>query len=137
MILCMRAIRSPGRRGYWLILIAKDDVLRGLKAFKRLAKQDLLASPLTANPQFWSAQAQARRREYDVLAQIVDEDGVEVAYDRAVERYASLPHVASEDKFGPEVLGQRQALDMFFTMLGKTPESETETEASVATGMHR
>lgn len=120
-----------------MIQIAKEDVLRGLKAFKRLAKQDFLASPLTANLQFWSTQAHARRREYDVLAQIVDENGVEVAYIRALERYASLPHVALDDESNPEILGQRQALDMFFTMLGKAPAISEEDEVSVATGAHR
>ncbi|HHT27097.1 MAG TPA: hypothetical protein GXZ82_07630 [Firmicutes bacterium] len=119
-----------------MIRIAKDDVLRGLKAFKRLAKQDFLASPLTANPQFWSTQARARRREYDVLAQIVDKDGVEAAYDRALERYASLPHLALENESNPEILGQKQALDMFFMMLGKAPMLNEVTEVPVATGAH-
>lgn len=119
--------------------IAKEDVLRGLKAFKRLAKQDFLASTLTANPQFWVDQAHARRREYDVLARIVESDGVEAAYQQALKRYASLPRVASNDENHPEILGQKQALDMFFTLLGKAPAYKTlyaEEEAPVVGGAH-
>lgn len=108
--------------------IAKDDVLRGLKRCKRLAKQDLLASALTPNPHFWGTQAEARRTQYTELMEIVDSDGVETAYQQAMRRYASLPRFTPSGATGvdPEQSGQKQALEMFFTILGVSQDSSVE-----------
>ncbi|HEX6971175.1 MAG TPA: hypothetical protein VF234_03060 [Limnochordia bacterium] len=111
-----------------VIEVAQDDVLRGLKKFKRLAKQDLLASPLTSDPGFWSTQARARRATYDVLSTWVEEQGVDAAYRKALEQYAALPLLRSMDgtndatgtnrRDDAEIAGQQQALELFFTLLG-------------------
>jgi hypothetical protein len=115
-----------------LIRISIDDALRGLKRFKRLAKQDLLASPLTNNPRFWRIQAEARRSQYTELMNIVEKDGVEMAYCHAVGRYASLPRVISSDPDGlePVFAGQKLALEMFFTMLGVTRQAALQAAAA-------
>ena len=116
-----------------MIRISNEDVLRGLKRFKRLAKQDLLASNLTSNPQFWRTQAEARRTQYTELMEIVEKDGVEMAYRHAVGRYASLPRLASGEPTQPEptLAGQRLALEMFFTMLGVTNKAAIHAAAAI------
>lgn len=96
-----------------MILVDQDDVLRGLKRCKRLAKQALLASGLTANPSFWTAQAEARRVTYDDLMSRIEEGGVELTYTAARHRYEELVDSAT-----PEQTGERQALEMFFTIVG-------------------
>jgi hypothetical protein len=101
-----------------MIQVAKDDVLRGLKKFKRLAKQDLLASSLTSNPDFWRVQAETRREKYSELMELVDEKGVDLAYDIAAKEYAKLPLFDPEQRVAPELRGLEQALEMFFTLLG-------------------
>ncbi len=101
-----------------MILVAKEDVLRGLKKFKRLAKQDILASGLTSNPEFWSTQAEARRRKYQELMDAVERDGVEKTYQENLEQYARLPFLDPDDNSQPELKGTEQALEMFFTLLG-------------------
>jgi hypothetical protein len=101
-----------------MIRVAKDDVLKGLKKFRRLAKQDLLASSLTSNPDFWRVQAEARRTKYGVLMELVDEKGVDLAYELAVAEYAKLPLLDSAEAIAPEAKGLEQALEMFFTLLG-------------------
>src|SRR5690606_30278491 len=58
-----------------MIVVSQEDVLRGLKKFKRLAKQDMLAGPKTANPGFWTAQAEARRLVYGELTDWVEHLG--------------------------------------------------------------
>lgn len=99
--------------------VSKEDVLQGLKRFKRLAKQDLLASSLTSNPQFWSRQAEARRAMYTTLMNLVEEKGVELAYESARREYVSLPHFAFDDAESyPQDKGRAQALEMFFTLIG-------------------
>ncbi|NMB45134.1 MAG: hypothetical protein GX998_01860 [Firmicutes bacterium] len=101
-----------------MIQVAKDDVLRGLKKFRRLAKQDLLASSLTSNPDFWKAQAETRRQKYSDLMELVDEKGVDLAYEMAVQEYAKLPLFDPDQTVAPEQRGLEQALEMFFTLLG-------------------
>ena len=102
-----------------MIRIAKDDVLRGLKRCKRIAKQDLLASSLTDNPQYWNEQAQVRRNYYDLLMQVIEQGGVEQAYNLAVRLYAALPPCNNQDiEQDPNTSGTRQALEVFFSILG-------------------
>ncbi len=106
-----------------MILVAQDDVLRGLKKFKRLAKQDLLASNMTSNPHFWQSMAEARRRTYDELMELVERVGVENAYVKALDNYRSIRPLASEN---PDTKGRQQALEMFFTILGIDKRSLVE-----------
>lgn len=103
-----------------MILVAKEDVLRGLKKFKRLAKQDLLASSLTSNPDFWSVQAEKRRSTYSWLMDLVEEHGVDHAYHCAIKQYAGLPILFGNPSL-PEATGSKQALEMFFTIIGIAP----------------
>lgn len=101
-----------------MIVVAKDDVLRGLKRFKRLAKQDLLASSKTSNPEFWEKQAEARREKYTQLMDIIERIGVDAACDRALKDYAALPLVHSQETPDPVTSGYQQALEMFFKIVG-------------------
>ncbi|BAS27598.1 hypothetical protein [Limnochorda pilosa] len=116
---------------------SREDVLTGLKRFKRLAKQDILASSLTSRPDFWHRQAEVRREEYTALMAWVEHEGVEAAYRRAAERYEALPLRSSSEEPSPEVGGRQQALEMFFHLLGldqeqmaalREPEANSETE---------
>ena len=106
-----------------MIHVAKEDVLRGLKKFKRLAKQDLLASDLTSNPSFWSKQAESRRSQYDQLMELITEQGVEMAYRIASKEYATLPLDSLSSTSNPEMTGKQQAYEMFFTILGVGKET--------------
>ncbi len=111
-----------------MIRMAKDDVLRGLKRCKRLAKQDLLASSFTGNPQFWNRQAEARRELYGELMAVVEQNGVEQAYRLTVQRYAALPlSVPADGEMDPTISGRRQALEMFLAILGVNGEDALKT----------
>lgn len=112
-----------------MILVAKEDVLRGLKKFKRLAKQDILASSLTSNPEFWSTQAEARRRKYQELMDAVERDGVERTYQEQLDEYTRLPFLDPDDDSQPELRGTEQALEMFFTLLGVERKSLREARS--------
>lgn len=95
--------------------VARDDVLLGLKRFRRLAKQDLLASAYTSNPEYWQRQAEARRETYARLMELVESDGVEAAYHWAMAKRSSLSPPNTDD---PTSSGQRQALDLFLALIG-------------------
>jgi hypothetical protein len=113
-----------------MIVVAKEDVLKGLKKFKRLAKQDLLVSQFTADPDFWIRQAEGRRNTYSNLMELVDEHGVDHAYQYAVKKYASLPFVFADKEEEAEVIGKIQAFEMFFTILGVQPPVRKELKPS-------
>lgn len=97
--------------------VHKDDVLRGLKKFRRLAKQDLLASEHTSRPAYWKEQAEARRRTYAQLTASVSERGVEAAYEEAVQAYAALPLLRDGEE-DPAISGAEQAYELFFRLVG-------------------
>lgn len=100
-----------------LVSIHKDDVLRGLKKFRRLAKQDLLASGHTSKPAYWRAQAEARRRIYGELIDSVTQRGVDAACEEAIQAYAALPLFRDEDQ-DPVTHGAEQAYELFFRLIG-------------------
>lgn len=110
--------------------VTPSDVLRALKKFKRLAKQDLLASELTSEPEFWREQAEARRATYDALMALVESEGVEAAHRYAIDEHASLPLLGSEGETAKEK-GKRQALQMFLAVLG-VEQSMTSDESAAA-----
>lgn len=108
--------------------VSRDDVLRGLKRFRRLAKQDLLASPSTSDPDFWSEQATARRAVYGELMHWVEREGVEAAYRRALDGYTALPLLRAGES--PALSGREQAFELFFSILGLDPREVTRLRNS-------
>ncbi|HEY8532096.1 MAG TPA: hypothetical protein VIL08_07595 [Limnochorda sp.] len=118
---------------------SREDVLTGLKRFKRLAKQDILASSHTSRPEFWRRQAEVRREEYTRLMAWVEEEGVEAAYRKALERYEALPLSNSSEELSPEVSGRQQALELFLGLLGMREEEiaalRGQAADSVASGL--
>lgn len=116
--------------------VTAKDALRALKKFKRLAKQDLLASELTPEPQFWRRQAEVRRSMYDVLMGLVEDEGVDAAHRYAVTKLAAPPLSGSRDpvivgeagEAAADVNGQRQALQLFVALFGAGDEGGDRAE---------
>ncbi|MBE3597943.1 MAG: hypothetical protein IMX02_03810 [Limnochordaceae bacterium] len=99
--------------------VSPEDVLRGLKRSKRLAKQDILASSKTPNPRYWTAHAEARRRVYDLLMEAIEREGLDSAYHLARRQFATLLETPADRRAeDPERNGEEQALRLFFAMLG-------------------
>lgn len=104
--------------------VGQSDVINALKKFRRLAKQDFLASTQTSDPVFWRLQAEARRDQYEELMESVRVDGVESAYRRSTSQYTALPLSRGENQ-DPDILGREQAFEMFFQALGVDEKSRT------------
>lgn len=104
-----------------MIQVAGEDLLRALKRFKGLAKQDLLSSDLSPDPQFWRTHAETRRTEYKKLIEIVENSGVENACVYAYNTYESLL-VSTDERDLATYKGREQAIELFFQILGITPE---------------
>lgn len=104
--------------------VAQRDLLNALKRFRRMAKQDLLASSHTPDPPFWYQQAEARRAQYHELMRRVQRDGVESAFRSSAQDYANLPLTHAE-KPDPHIAGREKAFEMFFLALGLGEQERT------------
>lgn len=103
-----------------MIQVTGEDLIKALKRFKGLAKQDLLTSELTPDPIYWRTHAEARRTEYRRLIDLTQNSGVENACVYALHTYQNLPTTESMDL--PEYKGREQSLELFFQILGITPD---------------
>ncbi|HHV61225.1 MAG TPA: hypothetical protein GXX51_01070 [Firmicutes bacterium] len=120
-----------------MVELTSEDVIRGLKRLKSLAKQDILASALTKNPAFWSKHAGARKEKYEELITLVEKYGVSGAYEIAARQYSELPHVdvtEGNSDAPPEIIGQGQALKLFFSTLGVDERSLNDIRQRRAEG---
>lgn len=100
-----------------MIQIRQDDLIKALKSFKGLAKQDLLDNHHTPENDFRRAHAEARREIYGRLIEITEQSGIEQACAFAFTQYQNLP----EKSAGPDGCGHTQALEMFFNVIGIDP----------------
>lgn len=116
-----------------MIQIGRDDVLRALKSFKGLAKQDLL---ITNPPQseYIRTHAEARREIYAKLIDLVEESGIENACVFAFSEYCKLCNVLDSHNNDPVIKGHSQAFEMFFSIFGITANklrTSKENEVSI------
>jgi hypothetical protein len=109
------------------ITLTTEEIVRGLKHYRRIAKQDVLRAPETPNPEFFRRHAEARREVYAKLAEVAEAEGPEAVVRYALELYKSLPFVTGtpEDQY-PEIKGQENALENFFLMIGLDPKTRRE-----------
>ncbi len=93
----------------------KERILKGLNAFKAIAKQDLLVAATTENPEFWQRHAEARREVYKRYISQIEEIGVDSACAQALNEYRLL--IQSRDD-SPEQKGKSEALENFLSLCG-------------------
>ncbi len=103
-----------------MVQLNAEDIIRGLKRLKSLAKQDILISSRAPDPELWLKTATARKEKYEALITLVEEHGVQRAYQIALEDYASLVASVPPDSDGSLTCakGEEQALEIFFKTLG-------------------
>jgi hypothetical protein len=103
-----------------VVQLNAEDIIRGLKRLKSLAKQDILISSRAPDPELWLKTATARKEKYEALITLVEEHGVQRAYQIALEDYASLVASVPPDSDGSLTCakGEEQALEIFFKTLG-------------------
>lgn len=96
-----------------------EDVIRGLKRLKSLAKQDILISSRAPDPELWLKTATARKEKYEALIALIEEHGVQRAYQIALDDYVSLAGCLPDaGERSCCTSGEEQALEIFFRTLG-------------------
>ena len=61
------------------VTLTTEEIVRGLKHYRRIAKQDVLRAPETPNPEVFRRHAEARREVYAKLAEVAEREGPEAA----------------------------------------------------------
>jgi hypothetical protein len=109
------------------ITLSSEEIVRGLKHYRRIAKQDVLRAAETPNPEVFREHAEARREIYAELAEVAETQGPEAVVAHALEAYMSLPFVTSSpDGAYPDIKGKENALENFFLMIGLDPKIRRE-----------
>lgn len=105
------------------VVLSSEEILRGLKHYRRIAKQDLLLATEEGNPESIRRRAEARRAIYANLSRVAEEKGPAQAVREALKIYQELPFVNGRDgNEHAEVKGQEDALENFFLMVGLQPK---------------
>jgi hypothetical protein len=111
-------------------VLTLDEILKGLKHYKRIAKQDLLRATETANPDLFRSHAEARRSIYAELTDVAEEGLAQAVITKALETYQNLPFVTgTPDDAYVDIKGQENALENFFLMVGLNPKTRREVRS--------
>ena len=112
------------------VVLSTEEIIRGLKHYRRIARQDLLRAPETDYPERITLHAEARRAVYSELAGIAETKTPDDVLATALEAYSKLPFVTGqdEDQFA-EIKGQENAYENFFLMVGLAPKVRREARS--------
>ena len=109
------------------VVLSSDEIIRGLKHYRRIAKQDVLRAPETSNPEAFRLHAEARREVYAALSEFAQSQTPSEVVEEALRQYQELPFVSgSEDPSHTELKGRENALENFFLMIGLEPKLRRE-----------
>jgi hypothetical protein len=112
------------------VVLSSDEILRGLKHYRRIAKQDVLRAPETENPEAFVRHAEARREVYAQLSELAEQRSPSEVAAEALRLYRELPFVTgSEDVGHTEIKGRENALENFFLMIGLEPKVRREVRS--------
>lgn len=120
------------------VVLSSDEIVRGLKHYRRIAKQDVLRAPETEDPDSLRRHAEARRGVYAELAGLAESVSPDEVLTAALASYQSLPFVTgSEDPAHVEIRGRENALENFFLMIGLEPKLRREARSRRQPLSHR
>ncbi len=111
-----------------MIPVRQEELVKALKGFKGLAKQEmLLDNKVTPDPIIRKIHAEARRETYIRLMDLVESSGIENACIFAYNEYLRIPE-SDQRNNDPKASGHSQAYEMFFEILGILPEKLQEAK---------
>lgn len=112
------------------VVLSSEEIKRGLKHYRRIARQDLVRADEMDNPDAARAHAEARRSIYALLTEIAESRSPDEVAEEAIKLYEDLPFVTGteEDAF-TEIKGRENALENFFLMIGLQPKLRREARS--------
>jgi len=111
--------------------LTTEQILQGLKHYRRIARQDMLRAPETPNPDAFLKHAEARREIYMQLTERAEHGGPDDVIQHALELYRNLPFVTGTPEHAhPDIKGKENALENFFLMIGLDPKQRREARSA-------
>ncbi len=105
------------------IALSCDEIIRGLKHYKRIARQDLLHAEQEEGYERHAEHAKSRREVYEHLTQLATAESAQDVLREALRLYQNLPFVTGtpEDSH-VDIKGRENALENFFLMVNLEPK---------------
>lgn len=112
------------------ISLSNQDIIRGLKHYKGIAKQDIIRADESSDALRLRDHAHARRQVYKQLIDVAEHEDASTVVTNALEQYSKLPFVTDtpEDAY-IAIKGQESALENFFLMIGLDAKTRRETRS--------
>lgn len=112
------------------ISLSNEDIIRGLKHYKGIAKQDIIRADESSDAERLRDHAHARRQVYKQLIEVAENEDASTVVSNALEQYSKLPFVTGtpEDEH-IDIKGQESALENFFLMIGLDAKTRRETRS--------
>lgn len=112
------------------VVLSSEEIIRGLKHYRRIAKQDLLLASESENPDAFRRHAEARRNVYAHLSQVAETRSPQEVVREALRCYQELPFVTgSSSPEHTDVKGRENALENFFLLVGLEPKVRREVRS--------
>lgn len=110
--------------------LSTEQLLQGLKHYRRIARQDMLRAPETPHPDAFLKHAESRREIYAALGDYAVNHASDEVLHHALELYQKLPFVTgSAEHEHPDIKGQENALENFFLLVGLDPKTRREARS--------
>ncbi|BDP42281.1 hypothetical protein DAETH_22500 [Deinococcus aetherius] len=107
-----------------------DQLLQGLKHYRRIARQDMLRAPETPHPEAFLTHAESRREVYVDLSAYAGEHAPDDVTLYALDLYRRLPFVTgTPEAEHPDIKGRENALENFFLLVGLDPKTRREARS--------
>ncbi|MDV6373978.1 hypothetical protein [Deinococcus arenicola] len=117
-----------------------DQLLQGLKHYRRIARQDMLRAPETPWPDAFLKHAESRREVYVSLGTYAETHAPDDVISHALGLYETIPFsTGTPEHEHPDLKGRENALENFFLLVGLDPKTRRESRSrrpklSVETG---
>ncbi|MFK7604203.1 hypothetical protein ACI3L1_18565 [Deinococcus sp. SM5_A1] len=107
-----------------------DQLLQGLKHYRRIARQDMLRAPETPWPDAFLQHAESRREVYVALGTYAEAHAPDDVTTHALELYQTIPFsTGTPENEHPDLKGRENALENFFLLVGLDPKTRREARS--------
>lgn len=112
------------------VVLSCEEIKRGLKHYRRIAKQDMLLAAEAENPESFRRHAEARRTVYAHLSDLAETRSSQEVVQEALRFYQELPFVTgtSSGEY-VDLKGRENALENFFLLVGLEPKIRREVRS--------
>ncbi len=113
------------------VVLSSDEIIRGLNHYKSIAKQDIVRSSESDNPEFLRLHAEVRREVYAQLAEWAEQLSPAQVVQQALDEYQKLPFVSGTAADSHvDIKAKENALENFFLMIGLEPKARREARSN-------